>query len=175
MTEEEEAFRRKEILRGARWCFLHFGFKKTSLEDIARRAGISRPLLYRVFKNKEEIFAGLLADDFDDRFPRAEAAAGAGGTKGERLARVLEILLLEPWGEMAAAPMAAEFFAACEAITPEVEAAQRKRTAKLVQSIVGTKELADVLLLAIDGLEGDLPSTGTLRRRVLLLVERFAG
>lgn len=46
-------------------------------------------------------------------------------------------------------------------------------TLKLVQSIVGTKELAEVFLLALDGLEADLPSTAILRRRVQVLVDRF--
>jgi hypothetical protein len=42
-----------------------------------------------------------------------------------------------------------------------------------VQSIVGTKELAEVFLLALDGLEADLPSTAISRRRVHVLVDRF--
>ena len=46
-------------------------------------------------------------------------------------------------------------------------------TLKLVQSIVGTKELAEVFLLALDGLEADLPSTAISRRRVHVLVDRF--
>ncbi len=35
------------VLQAARWCFLNFGFAKTSLDDIGKRAGISRTLLYR--------------------------------------------------------------------------------------------------------------------------------
>jgi AcrR family transcriptional regulator len=175
MTKEDEALRRKEILRSAQWCFLHFGFGKTSLEDIAKRARISRPLLYRQFKNKDEIFAEVLVDGFEKRFPIAEAALATHGTKAQRLARELEILLLEPWAEMAGAPMAAEFFEACTAVAPELEATQRKRVLKVVQSIIGKKELAEVFLLALDGLEVDLPSTATLRRRVHMLIECFVG
>jgi AcrR family transcriptional regulator len=175
MTKEQEALRRKEILRAAQWCFLHFGFGKTALEDIAKRSGISRPLLYRLFKNKEEIFAAVLEDGFEERYSRAEPAVSAGGSKAERLARGLEILLLEPWGEMSGAPMAMEFFEACTAIAPQVEAAQQKRVLKLVQSILGTRDLAEVFLLALEGLEGDVPSTTILRRRVGVLIERFVG
>ena len=51
MTEDETAVRRARILAAARWCFLNFGFAKTSLEDIAKRSNLSRTLLYRVFKD----------------------------------------------------------------------------------------------------------------------------
>jgi AcrR family transcriptional regulator len=50
ITETAAAERRERILQAARWCFLNFGFSKTSFEDIAKRANISRTLLYKVFK-----------------------------------------------------------------------------------------------------------------------------
>ncbi len=51
-------------MAAARWCFLHFGYEKTSLEDIAKRAAISRPLLYLTFKNKEQIFGAVFEEVF---------------------------------------------------------------------------------------------------------------
>jgi AcrR family transcriptional regulator len=41
------------ILRSARACFERFGVEKTRLEDIAREAGISRPLLYKLFNGRQ--------------------------------------------------------------------------------------------------------------------------
>jgi AcrR family transcriptional regulator len=35
---------------------------KSSLEDIAKEAAVSRPLIYRKFKSKEEIFGAVLED-----------------------------------------------------------------------------------------------------------------
>ena len=62
MTGNEAAVRRAKILTAARWCFLNFGFAKTALEDIAKRANLSRTLLYRIFKDKEEIFQAVFVD-----------------------------------------------------------------------------------------------------------------
>ena len=42
-----------------------------------------------------------------------------------------------------------------------------------VQGILGSKDAAEVFLLSLDGLQGDLPSAKVLRRRVELLIERF--
>jgi len=60
-----DAARRRLILDAARNCFLRFGYTKTSLEDIAKQAAISRPLIYLKFKSKEEIFAAVVEDIFE--------------------------------------------------------------------------------------------------------------
>ncbi|MDC6257101.1 helix-turn-helix domain containing protein [Ralstonia solanacearum] len=61
MTREAAVARREGILQAARWCFLNFGFSKTSLDDIAKRANISRTLLYKSFRDKEDTRRHALA------------------------------------------------------------------------------------------------------------------
>ena len=46
---------RWDILMHASELFLHFGFSKTNIGDIAERAGMSPGNLYRYFKNKQAI------------------------------------------------------------------------------------------------------------------------
>ena len=75
MTDDEAAVRRARILTAARWCFLNFGFAKTALEDIAKRANLSRTLLYRIFKDKEEIYQAVFVDWLVSRRPAAKLAA----------------------------------------------------------------------------------------------------
>ena len=65
--------RKKTIVEAARACFLQFGFAKTALDDIARKARVSRPLIYRTFKNKDEIFAAVFDALFDRQYPAVEA------------------------------------------------------------------------------------------------------
>lgn len=48
--------RRATILEAATQLFLRYGFKKTSMEDLARAAGLSRPGLYLHFATKEALF-----------------------------------------------------------------------------------------------------------------------
>jgi len=52
--------RREHILRAGSECFARFGFDKTTLEDIGRRAGLNKASLYYYFKNKEEIFIAVV-------------------------------------------------------------------------------------------------------------------
>lgn len=57
--------KREAILAAALDRFLQYGFRRTSMEDIARAAGMSRPALYLLFRNKEDIFRSLSAYYFD--------------------------------------------------------------------------------------------------------------
>jgi len=69
-SEERDAQRRRQILEAARASFMQLGFAKTSIDDIARRAHISRPLVYRKFKSKEAILAAVFEDLFVGRYER---------------------------------------------------------------------------------------------------------
>ena len=174
MTDDEAAVRRARILTAARWCFLNFGFAKTTFEDIAKRADISRTLLYRIFKDKEEIYEAVFVDWLVSRHPAAKQAAKGPGSPYERLLSVCRLLALEPWAEMVGTPMGREFLEACERIDPENEALYRKVAHECVAGILGDEASAEVFLLALDGLLADQPSMEVLEQRTRLLAARFA-
>jgi AcrR family transcriptional regulator len=173
MTEEEAEARRSRVLDAARWCFLNFGFSKTSFEDIAKRATISRTLLYRIFKDKEDVFTAVFAHWLVARHPAAQEAASGPGSPFERLLAVCKMMVLEPWSDMVTAPMGAEFFDVCERIDPEIEARHRKVALECVAAILGNEESAEVFLLALDGLLADQPTVAVLERRLRILAGRF--
>ncbi len=49
------------VLDAAADVFAQYGFKRTTMNDIAEAAGISRPALYLMFENKEHLFHELAA------------------------------------------------------------------------------------------------------------------
>src|SRR5215471_20584983 len=112
LNDEDTAARRAKILLAARRCFLNFGFAKTSFEDIAKRAHLSRTLLYRIFKDKEDIFRTVFVDWLVSRHPAAEQAAKGTAKPYERLLSVCRLMVLDPWADMVGAPMGREFFEA---------------------------------------------------------------
>lgn len=173
MTLEKAAARREKILIAARWCFLNFGFSKTSFEDIAKRANLSRTLLYRIFKDKEEIFTAVFTDWLLARHPAAQQAAAASGSPYERLLNVCGMMVLEPWADMVGAPMGSEFFDVCERLDPSIDEQHRRVALECVATILGDENAAEVFLLALDGLLMDQPATDVLEQRVRILANRF--
>lgn len=173
MSDDEAADRRAKVLAAARWCFLNFGFAKTSFEDIAKRSNLSRTLLYRIFKDKEAIFKAVFEDWLISRHPAARQSVTDPGTPYERLLSVCRLMVFEPWADMVGAPMGREFFDACERIDPAIEAKHRKVALDCVATILGDKASAEVFILALDGLLADEPSSQLLEKRASLLAKRF--
>lgn len=52
--------RRDAVLEAAQGVFLRYGFKKTSMDDLARAAGLSRQGLYLQFPTKDALFKAVL-------------------------------------------------------------------------------------------------------------------
>lgn len=67
------AERRASILKAAARAFARNGFTDTSLDDVAREAGVTRMILYRHFESKRHIYGALL----EDMRNRLRAATGA--------------------------------------------------------------------------------------------------
>lgn len=51
---------KNSIIQAARTVFSKYGFKKTTMDDIARAAGKGKSSLYYYFKSKEEVFEIIL-------------------------------------------------------------------------------------------------------------------
>src|SRR5262249_42210194 len=76
-TAEE---RRAEILEVAMDMFAERGLYGTSTDDIARRAGISQPYLFRLFGTKKELYLATVQQCFDETLEMfREASAGKTG------------------------------------------------------------------------------------------------
>jgi AcrR family transcriptional regulator len=78
LTAEE---RRGEVLDAALAEFAAAGFEGTSTEDIARRAGISQPYLFRLFGTKKELYIATVARCFRETLEMFQRAAE--GLRGE--------------------------------------------------------------------------------------------
>ena len=66
--------RRRRLMDAALTVFLRFGFRKTSMDEVARAANVSRQGLYLHFATKEELFRASVAYFLDTALA---AAAGA--------------------------------------------------------------------------------------------------
>ena len=63
--DENDSARLAHVLETALTVFTRHGFRKTSIEDIAKAAGISRQGIYFHFKNKDELFRASVQKSLD--------------------------------------------------------------------------------------------------------------
>ena len=73
--------RREEILDAAFKVFAEQGLHAASTEEIARRAGISQPYIFRLFGTKKELFVAVVARCFRQTLEAFQHAAE--GKRGE--------------------------------------------------------------------------------------------
>jgi len=69
--------RRKAILEAAIALFLARGFAPTTLEQVARQAGVAKGTIYLYFADKEALFRALVQDRIGPVIGQAEATAPA--------------------------------------------------------------------------------------------------
>lgn len=82
MAEQQILTRDAVILEAGFRAFTRYGFDRTTMDDIAREAGISRPALYVHFRNKRDIyraFAARMTKGMTDGLARLLAEDGAPG------------------------------------------------------------------------------------------------
>lgn len=73
VTGQDDDVRRRRILEAAIATFLRYGYRKTSMEEVARAADISRQGLYLHFPTKEDLFCAGVTFVFESALAGAVA------------------------------------------------------------------------------------------------------
>jgi AcrR family transcriptional regulator len=79
---------RERLLDAAEECFDRFGPSRTSIEDVARQAKVSRSTVYRYFDGRAELLAAAYMRESAAAFDRVKVLMAEPGTFAERVVRV---------------------------------------------------------------------------------------
>src|SRR6187549_1140446 len=63
-----EAERRAQILRSARSVFIEKGYLAARVDDVARRAGLSKGAVYFYFPSKRDLFLALVREEHENTY-----------------------------------------------------------------------------------------------------------
>lgn len=96
--------RRIRILEGALRVVLAYGFHRTTMDDIAKAAEVSRPALYLQFRNKTDIYRAVAGCLFARCLVLSKQALAGDGPLVERLDRLLEDALFGTLCEIEVTP-----------------------------------------------------------------------
>ena len=89
--ERRKDARPQELLAAALDLFVERGYASTRLEDVAKRAGVSKGTLYLYFTNKEELFKAVVRNSIVPAIGAAEdSIAGFDGSSADLLRLVVQ-------------------------------------------------------------------------------------
>ncbi len=171
MLEDE---RLEQILDAAYTCFTRHGVRRTTMDDIAQAAGISRPAVYQYVRSKDDAFRRLGVRLLDGSLAAARAAVSAPGSLGDRLTGALEAKLemtLRLWRDSPA--HAAELLGVNARLMAELIDGYNSAMLDLLAATtseahprVDAREFAELLLALTRGLEADPSDPDAPRRRL---------
>jgi AcrR family transcriptional regulator len=84
-TRLPRSARRKQLLAAAQQIFVAQGYHAAAMDDIAERAGVSKPVLYQHFPGKLELYLALLDTHCDAIIAKVRAAMLATPDNKERV------------------------------------------------------------------------------------------
>ena len=80
---------RQHVLQAALKKFADCGYEGASVQDIVEAANVTKPTLYYYFRNKKDLYQGLVDYAHDERLRLMQAAAERGRTVAEKLVEIL--------------------------------------------------------------------------------------
>lgn len=87
-TRLDDDAAREQLLDAAESCFERFGLAKTTIEDVAREAKVSRSTFYRYFEGWNDLLAAAYLRESDAVFERVGELMAKPGTFADRVVEV---------------------------------------------------------------------------------------
>jgi AcrR family transcriptional regulator len=179
--------RRAAILDAALRVFGQYGYRRTSMDDIAREAEVGKGTIYLSFASKEEVFQALSQRLAERMLADAEAARHRPGTTADKLAAMNAAWFGTYADTVWRSPHAAELLDAKHRLSADLIADAASRYKRLVRDVLteaaaaGELDLesasltadtaAELLIASARGLESSAASPAAYRRYLKVLVQ----
>ncbi len=168
--------KKTQILQAALRVVTAYGFRRTSMEDIAQEAGVSRPAIYNEFRNKDDVFLSCMDMVVEDAFAVAEKAlTNVSGTKA-RVTAYLCAYMGFYHHLLVAGPHGQELLDVKTRLGDEKTKDALLRFIGEVNRLMGMDagdEAGQILTFAATGIKYQTKDAATLQVRLATLVDRF--
>lgn len=188
-TDQNQDAKLQIILQAAFDTFAKYGVKRTSMADIAERAGMSRAALYLHFKNKNDILQSLIAGYYQKSCTDVAQALSRGGALSDQITAGFQAQSGAAFRALLDSPHGAEIMDAKSKAREVIEAGNaslirvyadwlsvQADCGRLAYGVFasGPDQVAEVMLDALEGLKLDVPSYETYAARRDMLARMFA-
>jgi AcrR family transcriptional regulator len=170
--------KRRRVRQSAMGVFLRYGYRKVTMSDLARGAGMSRPALYLIFPNKEAVFRDLVQSGLDDLLARVESGLPDHRSLADQLAYVFQVSSVDSFELVARAPAAAELMSASFDFVQDLFDAYDRRRLEILSRLIAAavtdahalepsaRARARVMIAATHGFKAEAKSAAAMRALV---------
>jgi AcrR family transcriptional regulator len=165
-----------QIIEAATSVFLRYGFRRTTMGDIAEAAGVSRPALYLRFCNKEHIFQTVLQAFAARTLEQIRSGLAEFKTPMEQLHFAFECWAVRPFALMQGSPDARDLtncnLAFAETVKTRNYAAFEALLVPILQGLPGLAtegkagQVAHVLAVSVHGCKTEARTEADLRAMI---------
>ncbi len=181
--------REKDIIEAAVRMFTRYGVKRTTMNDIAREAGIARQTLYNAYPNKDEILRATIRFYTDEGIAAVRAEWEACSGLADKLDILFAHMAVRPFELISASPDADDIISGFNAAGRDEIAAAGERYRLMIEELLapseasirdaglGLEELSDFVQRAAYGFKrhaNDVEHLKTLLRSLNVMVGKMA-
>lgn len=164
--------KRARVLEGATRVFLNYGFARTTMDDIAKAAEMSRPALYLLFRNKTDIFRAIATSMLEGTIETTRRVLSEDGPFVERFMAAIDGSFIAMMQLIAGSAHGAELLDMKNSIACDLAFSWRDEMRSLIAAAIGREAktrgvdlaaqqlsaegLADLVLDGIEGIKSRL-------------------
>ena len=156
------------ILNSAFECFSQYGYSKTTFLGVAKIAGISRQLIYKYFKNKEDLFVKMTGETHDLFLKQSKRVLNSDISKKNKILKIVDIWIIQRHRVILKSPNPNAWFDMLKSI-PKCESRFRRLFINSMTPLLGD-DLAEIFVYSIKGFLSDIPKVKILEKRIEVLI-----
>ena len=185
ILDKEEA-RRAHVISVAFDVVTRYGFKRTTMDDLAKAAGMSRPALYLLYKNKTDVYRACIEDFIKVTQGHASACFDTNDSPAEQATNALIVGIILPMRKILDTPHGVELLEMKEIVAgdlahqwirmleTELENGLTKALASgkivLPNETVSTAQIAGFMADAVEGIKHRMSDLDAMEKRLKDLV-----
>jgi TetR/AcrR family transcriptional regulator, transcriptional repressor of aconitase len=166
--KDKRSITRSQIIDAASACFTEYGYDKTTFDDVAKKAGISRTLIYTYFKSKQEFFFAMMDEKHKNYLRQSQEVLDSDLSGKQKLRKIIDIWIIDPHRIIYKSPLPNIWLKPVKSIQ-ESEKLLRGDFIKSLVPLMGY-DLAEVIVFSYKGILDDKPSIEILEKRTDILI-----
>ena len=171
LMKNKRSITRSQIIDAASSCFAEYGYEKTTFDDVAKKAGISRTLIYTYFKSKQEFFFTMMDEKHKNYLLQSQEVLESDLSGKEKLRKIIDIWIIDPHRIIYKSPLPNIWLKPVKSIQ-ESEKLLRGDFIKSLVPLIGY-DLAEVIVYSYKGILDDKPSIDILEKRTDILINNL--